>query len=422
MPRLVNVEELLKDFSRKSRKERAEAVKKLDGDLKEAVSKDMAVHFGIVMSTIAKRGGRHKVHSERQKNVFNAFGWSKVNYLYRREKDDARDVFKAFGIEKSMTPYAASEVARLGVSLGSFKETHDTMLELKCGNLSTSEIRNVTLDAGEAALKEQENPAKDIRKYSEAKMKTPEGARAVSRTLVGMGDGTNAPCVKADTKGVKGKNSDEAGPRQLRALSFCEYVNVTDKGVPIPLPGSFSYAVTDKGIAEMTSMARLHGVARGYGTVERMQCVADGEEALEKAFRDAFPNAIFTNDFMHASGYASKCIEALGIENPHREYMICRGIMLRIGAGSVVDRIKRLYADKLEKSPEAKSALDYLDKRRENMNYGWLRKNGYYISSAHIEAAARILVARRCKQAGMHWRHHNAARVAALIAKYRSAA
>ena len=31
--------------------------------------------------------------------------------------------------------------------------------------------------------------------------------------------------------------------------------------------------------------------------------------------------------------------------------------MMRIGAGSVVDRIKRLYADKLEKSPEAKAAL-----------------------------------------------------------------
>ena len=28
----------------------------------------------------------------------------------------------------------------------------------------------------------------------------------------------------------------------------------------------------------------------------------------------------------------------------------------------------------------------------------------------------------RGKQTGMHWRHHNAARIAALIAKYRSAA
>ena len=96
--------------------------------------------------------------------------------------------------------------------------------------------------------------------------------------------------------------------------------------------------------------------------------------------------------------------------------------LMRSSAGSAVKRIRRLYADRLAKSKDATSALDYLDKRKDNMNYGWLRKNGYYISSCHIEAAARILVARRCKQAGMHWRLRNAARISALIAKYRSAA
>ena len=68
------------------------------------------------------------------------------------------------------------------------------------------------------------------------------------------------------------------------------------------------------------------------------------------------------------------------------------------------------------------ATLDYLDKRRGNMRYGWLRRNGYCISSSHVEAAARILVARRCKQAGMHWRHHNAACVCAIIARLRSVA
>jgi len=67
--------------------------------------------------------------------------------------------------------------------------------------------------------------------------------------------------------------------------------------------------------------------------------------------------------------------------------------MLRHGAGSAVDRIKRLYANELAASEEARSALDYLDRRRENIRYGWLREHGYYISSAHAEAAARILVA-----------------------------
>ena len=72
--------------------------------------------------------------------------------------------------------------------------------------------------------------------------------------------------------------------------------------------------------------------------------------------------------------------------------------MFRHGAGSSVDRIRRLYPEELEASKEAGAALDDLDKRRGNMRYGWLRRNGYCISSSHVEAAARILVARRCKQ------------------------
>ena len=50
--------------------------------------------------------------------------------------------------------------------------------------------------------------------------------------------------------------------------------------------------------------------------VPRMQCVADGEEALEKALRDAFPFAEFTNDVMHACGYLSAYRQALGTSSP----------------------------------------------------------------------------------------------------------
>lgn len=396
---------------------------RLDRDLKRAVTSDMADFMGEVVSAIAARGGRRGVHSMRPKQFFGAFGWSEATLPYRRGGDERPDVFRAFGIKEKMTPFAADEAARLGVGLGSFDEAHRMMDMLSFRQLSESKIREVTLAAGEAALQEQEKPARDVRTYTPAQKKAPEGSKEVPRTLVGMADGTNPPSVAADTKGVKGKNGGEAGSRQLRVMSFCEYEATTEKGVPIPIRGSFSYAATDGGISKLTGMIRLHGDARGYGTVPRMQCVADGEEVLEKAFKDAFKvGMVFTNDFMHASGYLSKCVNALGLEKPDRKYKTCRGIMLRIGAGAAVDRIRRLYADKLAKSKEATSALEYLDKRRENMNYGWLRKNGYYISSCHIDAAARILVAGRCKQAGMHWRHHNAARVAALIAKYRSVA
>jgi hypothetical protein len=43
------------------------------------------------------------------------------------------------------------------------------------------------------------------------------------------------------------------------------------------------------------------------------------------------------------------------------------------------------------------------------------------MTKAALKVAARILVARRCKQAGMHWRHHNTACICAIIAKLRNA-
>ena len=401
---------------------RREELPCFDERLADAVSKDMAAYMGEVMSSVSFRSKAPGVHSIRTRDVLTRFGWCSVRQPYRVGSPESCDVFRAFGVERKMTPFASSVATRLAVTLGSFREASDTLALLGCGRVSASKLRNETLCVGESALEASRSPGKDVRRYSDAKLRTPEDAHRVPRTLVVMSDGTNPPCTKADTAGVRGKDSEQAKSRQLRVVSACEYFNATDKGIPIPVEGSFSYAVTDKGVGELTSLIHEHAVSRGSGTAPRVQCVADGEEALEKAMRDALPFAQFTNDFMHAAGYLNTCCEKLGIPDPAKEYRTCRAIMLRHGAGSAVDRIRRLYAGELESSQEARDALNYLDKRRDNMRYGWLRRNGYYISSCHIEAAARILVAKRCKQAGMHWRLHNAACVCAIIARLRSAA
>lgn len=323
----------------------------------------MAAYVGEVMSSVSFRSNAQGANGIRTKQVFTRFGWCEVRHPYRVGSPGESDVFKAFGVVQKMTPSASKVATTLAVTQGSFREAKDTLALLGCGNVSVSKLRKETLRVGEARLAALRKPARDVRQYSDAELRTPDGARTVPRTLVVMADGTNPPCTKADTAGV-----------------------------------------------------------RGSGTVPRVQCVADGEEALEKAMRDALPFARFTNDFMHAAGYLNTCCEKLGIADAAKEFRTCRAIMLRHGAGSAVDRIRRLYSSELESSAEASDALNYLDKRRDNMRYGWLRKHGYYISSCHIEAAARILVARRCKQAGMHWRHHNAACVCAIIAQLRSAA
>ena len=151
-------------------------------------------------------------------------------------------------------------------------------------------------------------------------------------------------------------------------------------------------------------------------------CIADGEPALEDALRDAFPHALFVNDFAHASDHLHACCLALGLkeEIAAREFRFCRRLLYRCGAESAARRLRRLHQEKHDASPDALRNLSYLEKRKDNMHYGWFRKQGYHIGSGHVEAAVRVLVVRRCKQAGMHWRHANAVRMAAIHARYRS--
>ncbi len=95
--------------------------------------------------------------------------------------------------------------------------------------------------------------------------------------------------------------------------------------------------------------------------------------------------------------------------------------MFRIGVGSAIDSIRKHHAAALAAAgPEAAAALEYFDKRRPHMRYGWLRKNKYCIGSGGVEAACRTIAGRRCKQSGMHWRHRNATLIAILLAAFKS--
>ena len=122
----------------------------------------------------------------------------------------------------------------------------------------------------------------------------------------------------------------------------------------------------------------------------------------------------------HIFAKCSRILESYG--GGGREYRVCRALLKRHGAASSRKRLKRLPGKELEASEEASTALAYLEKRQAHMNYGWPRRNGYYIGTAHVEAAARILVARRGKQVGMHWRLANAACICALLTCLCSAA
>jgi len=376
----------------------------------------------LMSAVLSYLGGRKtaKAHGYRTRQILTCFGWIPVRYAYVRQLGTSV-LLSALGIAARSTAVARDRVVNCAALCGSFAEGRGLLRRLTGMNVSVSKLRVMALADGEQCLRMQEDAAPDVRAYPERTPK--DGETQTARTLFCMLDGTGAPCTKKDTADIKGKNG-EAGTRQIRVALFGEYGWLDKEGRPSPFRGSFSYAVSGGEIAEVTGLVRKLGVARGYGTATRVQCVADGEDALEKALRDAFPAAVFTNDFMHACGHLHTCCEKLGFsaDATGKEYRFLKGLLYRIGAATVIKRIETKYAEALDASPEADKELDYLRKRKQNMCYGRLRKDGLFIASGHVEAAARVLVVRRCKQAGMHWRHKNAIRISAILAHLRSAA
>jgi len=395
------------------------ALKALDRNLADAAGRDMRA----LMSTVLSYFGDRKTaaaHGYRTRQILTCFGWVPVHYAYLKDASTSA-LLNALGVATRCTSAARDWVVRCATLCGSFAEGRTMLGQLTSMDISVSKLRAMALEYGEECLLTQQEAVRDVRSYPERVPK--DGETETEHTLFCMLDGTGAPCTKKDTAHTKGKHG-EAGTRQIRVVLFGEYGWLDKKGRPYPFKGSFSYAVSGNEITEMSGLVRKLGVARGYGTAPRMQCVADGEVALEHALRDAFPNAIFTNDFMHACGYVNTCCENLGLseKDASREYRFLRGLLYRWGAASVIKRLENKYAPALGSSPDAEKALDYIRKRKDNMCYGQLRKQGLFIASGHIEAAARVIVVRRCKQAGMHWRHQNVIRISAILAHLRSAA
>ena len=386
-----------------------------DARLLGAAREDLLAFIGTLFTLFGARSPE-SCHSVRAVRVLTAMGWAEVSERYVPKSPSA--LRAALGIKGMATAAARDAAERCGALCGSFREGAGMLRRLTGVDISASKLRKMTLAFGEECVAGQQAPGPDVREYPR---KPAAAVKPVPRTLFCMADGGAANCCKADTEGVKGKDG-EAGTRQIRAAVFGEYGWLDKRGRPVPWPGSFSYIVSGGTIGEVTPLIRKHGVARGSGTAERMTCLADGESALEDSLRDAFPHALFVNDFPHAADHLHACCLALGLEQPaaEREFRFCRGLLYRIGAESAVNRLRRLYRKELDASPEAMKDLRYLEKRKDNMRYGWLRKQGYYIGTGHVEAAVRVLIVRRCKQAGMHWRHNNAVSMAAIHAHYRS--
>jgi hypothetical protein len=436
-----------------------EGIDTLEKRLAEAVRGDMADLYGGVLDLLGRVNLHGVPDGYRKVTVCTWFGHVNFQSAYygpdpaqesrqvrrRREREQASGVHRrqkngtfprkggapcayplqtALNMRDGMTAAFGDAAQRAGVLAGSFAEG-SSLLRLFLGvPVPNATYRRKMLAAGRRALHAQEFPLlRLLAPHLPAWLLAT--TTATLPTLYIMLDGTGVPCVKKDTEGIKGKGEDgQAGTREVKVAIVGTYRRLNRHGRPVRDPGCESHIVSPKQAKDFGTLLRKLANSRGYGNrAFRVQIVGDGAEWIANIVRDAFPGKtiIFTNDFYHACEYLHACVE-LAESDPAvvaKNYRRAKSILYRFGAASLVRHLKKRYSS-LDPEHAAWGKLAYIEDRAEQMKYGQFRRQGLYIGSGPIEAACRTDVARRCKQAGMHWRLHNAAAICALTARFRS--
>lgn len=403
----------------------------IDEAVKGAFLEDAKEYLGAVLSWIMPSDSQGR-RGRRSRSILTCLGTVPFDFQYVPKGHQVAITAKALGWSGLVTAAAKRHIARTGALAGSFAEARETLKDLAASEVSVTRVRNLTLEVGKKTLEAQENgtlrdlgggtppPTGKRKRGKNGSPFTP--ATFVGETMVISTDGIGAPCTHADTDGVKGKEEAEAGTRELKVALVTVYTHVDEKGKPLTSRACTTYLVTYKSAGDLLPVLRLEALRRGYGHIKRVQFIGDGADWIRNLWRQVFKDAILTLDFYHACEYLSViCKEIFAEDAAPASFKLLKGKLKRYGGATLMRYLATEHSTALAALGEkGKAAIHYLETRLDFMNYGWLRRQHYYIGSGSVESACKFLVAARCKQAGMHWRHKNAAYIASIRAALRS--
>ena len=401
----------------------------LDRKVSDAFREDARAQLSAMATSVAESCRARGTVCHRESSVLTCEGRVAFRYPYSPGAGVARLATCKLGCEDGKgevraTPEARRVVAEASAQLDSFQEAQ-AFLKANVGiDASVGSMKAMTRKAAEKTRKAWMDDTLVQDGAARPSKKTPKGARYVGPTMVIETDGTGAPCTHADTECVKGKDGEEAGTREIKVVAIGIYTHVDKTGRPILRRGDVWYFASDCSSDELESIMNMLARRKGIGKINRVQFIGDGATWVQKIWEHAFKKSgvLRTLDFVHATGYLHKLIESVCAPGDvAASYERFKGILKKWGGKSLMKNLEKTFGKKLEElAGDAAKPLAYLRERVWMMDYRRLRRRGFYIGSGIIESACKTLVAARCKLAGMHWRHRNAAGIALLRATMRS--
>lgn len=383
--------------------------------------------MSAMASSIAESCKAEGTLAHRTASALTCGGRVSFSYPYAPKAGVAKAALGKLGCEPGKvraTPEARRAVAEAAAQLDSFGEAR-TFLKANAGiDVSVSSMATLTHDAAEKTRQAWMDGTLVENEAARPAQKLPKDAKYVGLTMVVTVDGTGAPCTRADTEGIRGKAGDEAGTREIKVVAIGLYTHVDRNGRPILRRGNVWYFASHCSSDELESIMNMLARRRGIGKIGRVQFIGDGAAWIQKIWEHAFKScgAVRTLDFVHAAGYLHKLLETVSASGElAADYKRFKDVLKKWGGKSLMKSLSRKFGKALDGiDGDAGKALAYLREREDMMDYRTLRKLGFYIGSGIVESACKTVVAARCKLAGMHWRHRNAAGIALLRATLRS--
>lgn len=167
--------------------------------------------------------------------------------------------------------------------------------------------------------------------------------------------------------------------------------------------------------SEFNRQALVEVFRRGTEKAAKVCAVNDGADWEQKFIDYHRPDAVRILDFAHAAGKIAEPGRLIfGEETAEfKEWFNNQKHLLKLGKTAAVLRKIRGLENKARgrgrgmKLKMIRGSVNYLEKRREMINYNEFQSLGYPIGSGCVESANKLVVESRLKQAGMRWAREN---------------
>jgi len=248
----------------------------------------------------------------------------------------------------------------------------------------------------------------------------------VIRIMYILIDGTGVPGIHSELAGVQGKQPDGSAKTFEAKIGAVFIVKYTIDGRPLLTENGEIYR--DKNISYMGTVRRVedfgpmlfqHAVHHGLLEVDAVVFLGDGAKWVWGIQKTYFPFALTGIDQYHAIEHVNALIDLLqfkGRSGEERKQKLKDECIYLLRYGKIQEMILLVEGALCKKGCEKRfeSAVNYFRSNVDHMNYGVFTALGIFVGSGVIEAACKVIVGNRMKNAGMHWSKDHAEKMIAL--------